>query len=230
LSGLILGIETATARGGVALVSGAGELVGETTLLSQEGHSERVLPALEQLLKLLGLTLRALAAVAVSSGPGSFTGLRTGIATAKGLAFSLGLPLYGIPTLEALAAGAPPGTGFVCACLNARRGEVYRSLFRAGPAGPVRVGPDAVVAAGEFAAELPAACLLVGELPPRWSERPASRNHSWLPSPALANHPRASAVALLGLEALRQGRPSELGSLQPRYVRPPDAVARRTVR
>lgn len=227
MSGLILGIETATARGGVALVSGEGEIVGETTLLSEEGHSERILPALEQLLKLQGLTPGALTAVAVSSGPGSFTGLRTGIATAKGLAFSLRLPLYGIPTLEALAAGAPSGAGFVCACLNARRGEVYRSLFRAGPAGPVRLGPDAIVAARAFAAELPEDCLIIGDLPPRWSEWSATRNRRWHPAPAIANHPRAAAVALLGLEALRQGRPSELGSLQPRYVRPPDAVVRR---
>lgn len=214
----------------MALVSGAGELVGETTLLSLEGHSERILPALDHLLKLLGLSPRSLAAVAVSSGPGSFTGLRTGIATAKGLAFSLGLPLFGIPTLDALAASAAPFADLVCACLNARRGELYRALFRSTPGGLARIGPDEVVAARTFLAELPGDCLVIGDCPHIFAEGSGVIAHHFRQAPAHLNHPRAAAVALLGLEALRLGRPSEIVSLQPRYVRTPDTGARGAAR
>ena len=161
----MLGIETATVMGGVALVSGGGDLLGEITLRNHESHSERMLPALEWLLATLGLSLRDCEAVAVSQGPGSFTGLRAGVATAKGLSFSLRVPLFGIPTLEALAANAPPGEGPLCAVLNARRGEVFRALFERRHDELRRLGPDSLMPLGALADELPAGCLVVGELP-----------------------------------------------------------------
>jgi len=231
-SRLVLGIETATAHGGVAIVSRAGEIIGETTLLSRESHAELLLPALERLLSQLGSSRRDLIAVAVSSGPGSFTGLRTGIATAKGLAFSLGVPLYGIPTIETLAANAAcgasaaPGTEPVCAVLNVRRGEVFRALFRFGPSGLERTDADALVPAGELAAGLPAGALVLGEIPRALIEETRDRERRWRIAPEHLNHPRAAVVATSGLRALREGRPSELHSLQPAYARAPDAAVR----
>lgn len=223
-SGLVLGIETASALGGVALVSDAGDLLGEITLRNHENHAERILPALDWLLATLGSAPSALAAVAVSSGPGSFTGLRAGIAAAKGLSFSLGVPLYGVPTLEALAANAPPGDGPVCAVLNARRGEVFRAHFGSGPAGPERLGPDALVPVAALAGELPAGCLLIGELPPL-SPDPFPPGGAVRLAPPHLRHPRAAVIALLGLAALGAARDSELGTLLPRYLRPWDAAA-----
>ena len=213
--------------GGVALVSDTGELLGEITLRNHESHSERMLPALEWLLATLGLSLRDCAAVAVSQGPGSFTGLRAGIATAKGLAFSLGVPLFGIPTLEALAANAPPGAGPVCAVLNARRGEVFRALFRRGPTGPQRLGPDRLVPLQSFADELPDDCLVLGELPASFCEMlpPAVVYGS---PPPISAHPRAAVIAALGSAARDASRASELTTLMPHYLRPCDAVAGRT--
>jgi len=226
VTGLVLGIETATVMGGVALVSDAGELLGEITLRNHESHSERMLPALEWLLATLGRSLLDCAAVAVSQGPGSFTGLRAGIATAKGLAFSLGVPLFGIPTLEALAANAPPGAGPVCAVLNARRGEVFRALFRRGPAGPQRLEPDRLVPLQSFADELPADCLVVGELPASSGGMPAPGRGVRFAPPHLG-HPRAAVIAALGNVARSAKRPSGLTSLLPLYLRPCDAVAGR---
>jgi tRNA threonylcarbamoyladenosine biosynthesis protein TsaB len=224
VTGLVLGIETATVMGGVALVSDTGELLGEITLRNHESHSERMLPALEWLLATLGLSLRDCAAVAVSQGPGSFTGLRAGIATAKGLSFSLGVPLFGISTLEALAANAPPATGPVCAVLNARRGEVFRALFGRGPAGPQRLEPDRLVPLQSFADELPADCLIVGELPASFGEMlPPHRGVRF--APALLGHPRAAVIAALGSAARDASRASELTTLMPHYLRPCDAVA-----
>jgi len=222
--GFVLGIETATVLGGVALVSGSGELLGEITLRNHESHSERILPAADWLLKTLGITLRDLAAVAVSQGPGSFTGLRAGIATAKGLAFSLGVPLFGIPTLEALAANSPPGAGLVCAVLNARRGEVFRALFRSEPTGLQRLEPDSLVPLCSLADELPAGCLVIGELPGSLSEtHPPGRGVRFAP-PHLG-HPRAAVIAALGCVARGASRASGLTTLLPHYLRHCDAVA-----
>jgi len=225
-AGLVLGLETATVLGGVALVSGSGELLGEITLRNHESHSERLLPALAWLLATLGLSLRACAAVAVSEGPGSFTGLRAGIAAAKGLAFSLDLPLYGVPTLDALAANATPGAGTVCAVFGARRGEVFRAYYRSGSSRPERLGPDRLLPLRSFADELPADCLVVGELPDSFTAMlPPGRAVRFAP-PQLA-HPRAAVIAALGGEAHGASRASQLTTLMPHYLRPCDAVPAR---
>ena len=221
---LVLGIETATVMGGVALVSADGELLGEVSLRNHESHSERILPALEWLLATLGLSRQAIAAVAVSQGPGSFTGLRAGIASAKGLAFSLGIPLYGIATLEALATNAPPGEGSVCAVLCARRGEVYYALFHRGPERPQRLGPDRLLPLNSLADELPVGCLVIGELPPSFLDM-LSPDRAIRDAPAHLCHPRAAVIALLGSAAYSACRSSQLTSLMPDYLRPFDAVA-----
>jgi tRNA threonylcarbamoyladenosine biosynthesis protein TsaB len=223
-AGLVLGIETATGLGGVALVSDSEGLLGEVTLRNHESHSERMLPALDWLLATLNLSPSDLAAVAVSQGPGSFTGLRAGVATAKGLAFSLGVPLFGIPTLDALAASAPPGSGQMCAVLGARRGEVFRSLYRSGSGGPERLGPDLLLPLRSLADELPDGCLVLGELPASFIELlPAGQAVRFAP-PHLA-HPRAAVIAALGSAALGAARASELTTLLPHYLRPWEAVA-----
>ena len=220
LTGLVLGIETATALGGVAVVSGDGRILGEVTLLGRESHSERIIPAAGELLAAIGAEQADLAAVAVSSGPGSFTGLRTGLAAAKGLAFARALPLFGVPTLETLAANAPAGSGAVCAVINARRGECFRALFSAA-AGPVRQSPDELVAEGDLAAGLPAGCLVLGDPPSSLRARRMAPPLRF--GPAHLNHPRAAVVALAGHAALRSGRPSELATLLPGYLRAPGA-------
>lgn len=222
-AGLVLGIETATVLGGVALVSGGGELLGEITLRNAESHAERILPAAAWLFSTLGFGASELAAVAVSQGPGSFTGLRAGIATAKGLAFALGVPLYGVSTLDALAAGAAPGAGTVCALFGARRGEVFRAFFAVGREGPQRLGPDRLLPFRALADELPENCLVVGELPPACAALlPPGRTLRL--APRHLAHPRAAVIAALGSAAAAVGRASELATLMPQYLRPCDAV------
>lgn len=221
---LVLGIETATDCGGVALV-GASGLLGEVALRGVESHAERILPAAERLLAALALPLDAVAAVAVSAGPGSFTGLRTGIAAAKGLALARGVPLYGVPSLLALARNAPAGAGPVAALLDARRGEHYRALFRRGRAGLEPDGAEHLVATAALLAGLPCGCLVAGELPPDRALEATLRSLGAQLLPEHLRRPHAEVVAREGLARLARRAATELETLVPRYVRPPDAKA-----
>ena len=124
----ILAIETATLAGGVALMD-AQRLIAEYRLNVAVHHSERILLAIDHLLKESQTPLSHLDAIAVSIGPGSFTGLRVGLATAKGLATGSGLPLVLVPTLEAMSAAFPYSSCLIAPMLDARRGEVYWALF-----------------------------------------------------------------------------------------------------
>src|SRR3972149_8068329 len=103
---LVLGVETSTMQGGVARV-GEDCLVSEYLLNVEATHSERLLPAIERMLCDAGMGLEAVSGIAVSIGPGSFTGLRIGLSTVKGPDYATGLPVVGIPTLEALAWTVP---------------------------------------------------------------------------------------------------------------------------
>jgi tRNA threonylcarbamoyladenosine biosynthesis protein TsaB len=218
-AGTVLGIETATSRGSVALCR-EGELLGELTLANPRSHSERLLPAVELLLASASMSTGDLAAVAVSAGPGSFTGLRIGVAAAKGLAFSREIPLYGIPTLQVLAANASPGVSSVCAVIDARRGEVFSSLN----------GEEAIISApADLAASLPDGTLVLGELPPPLAELLRKREKDGIAlAPAHQSAPRAAVVALHGAALLSSGKGSEAEGLVPFYLRPSDAEANRS--
>ncbi len=125
----ILALETATLAGSAALLEG-GRVIGQSLLDVALTHSERLLAMVDRLLQDSGWDVAVLDALAVSVGPGSFTGLRVGIATVKGLAMSLGLPVAPVPTLDALASNLPFADAPVCPLLDARKGEVYLSLYR----------------------------------------------------------------------------------------------------
>lgn len=150
----VLAIETATADGSVALR--VGDRTGEKSLQWRASFRE-VAPAIEELMAEAGLSWANLDAIAVPSGPGSFTGLRVGAALALGLSKTVARPLYGVPTLAAVAeAYAPPGASRVCATLDARRGRRYAALYereRDGlwrlVAGPVDATPPEVDALAE---------------------------------------------------------------------------------
>jgi len=225
----VLGLETATFCGGVAVVR-RGTVLGELMLRSPRSHSERLIPAIESLLGPLGLTTGDLGAVSVSAGPGSFTGLRVGVAAAKGLAFALDIPLYGVPTLELLAANAAPGAGAVRPLLDARRGELFTALYRFGQGRLKQVEEAGIVTPAGLEERLEPETLMVGEISPALRERISRRFRGvHFASPPLS-YPRASAAALAGAERLAAGAPSETASLAPTYLRPSDAEAGRAAK
>jgi tRNA threonylcarbamoyladenosine biosynthesis protein TsaB len=127
----VLAIESATARGGVAVVGPDG-VAAEISAHVPRGHLEWLVPAIAGVLDRAGITPRAIDGLAVSIGPGGFSSLRVGVATASAWAHACGLPLIAVPTLEILAAGVE-GAGLVLAAIDARRGEVAAALFRGGP-------------------------------------------------------------------------------------------------
>jgi len=250
----LLALETATSPGGVALLRGDGSVV-ERALTPGAPTSESLLPAIDALLRETGVGLAELGGFAVSIGPGSFTGLRVGVATVKGLAFGAEQPIAPVPTLAALACAAPPADGPVVALLDARRGEVYAAGYAAGPAAAASTGapdallegpfgvPDALLEglcglpdalpeglydADSIARRLPASCRLVGEGVATCGSALRERIGPGVRLLADVLAPRAADVARIGAALLARGESARAEALAPRYVRRAEAEVRRT--
>ena len=164
---LALGIDTSTNLGSVG-VAGSGGIAAELNVRSDLTHSVRLLPAVRGVLAPLGVTAADVDVFAVAAGPGSFTGLRIGMATAKGLAFAAGRPLVAYSTLETMAMALhdsmPEAAGrIVCVMLNAGRGEVYRGLFRCESGAAAAILPEAALPPEAAAEGIPEGCLLCGD-------------------------------------------------------------------
>jgi tRNA threonylcarbamoyladenosine biosynthesis protein TsaB len=221
---LILAVETATSVVGAALLRGEA-LVAELTSEDARPPSERLLPLIDALLARAGAGLAEVGAFAVSVGPGSFTGLRVGIATVKGLAFESGRPVAAVPTLAALALSAQGGRAPVAVLLDARRGEVYAAAWDAG--GRSLLG-ETVLAPAALAERLPPETRVVlGEGAAFAAPFLAARCRVLGPPHGAA---RASAVGVLGARALARGEGVPAERIAPRYVRRAEAEARRTGR
>src|SRR5512142_2379760 len=124
----VLGIETSTKTGSVAVVSDKA-VIAQYSLNIEITHSERLMSTVDRVLKDTGIALSQLDGFAVATGPGSFTGLRIGVSTVKGLAFATGKPVAAVPTLFALAWNVPHAAWPVCPLLDARKKEVYAAVY-----------------------------------------------------------------------------------------------------
>ncbi len=220
---MILAIETATPHGSVALVSG-GAVLGEIVLPPGRQLSETFLPAV------IALTAgRPAARVAVSAGPGSFTGLRVGMAAAKGFCFGWGVPLIPVPTLHALALRYPVAGATICPVLDARKKEVYAGLFRWDAGVCVRLCPDMAVAPEALPGKLPPGKVLFcgdGTAPfgPLLRERLGER--ALFPVPG-DEFPRASSVGRLAALLAPGGADAGVRSAVPAYIRASEAETKR---
>lgn len=221
---LLLALETATEAASVALLRD-GELLAASDLPADRPASEALLPAILELLAAHALEPVSLDAFAVSIGPGSFTGLRVGVATAKGLAFGAGRCVAPVPTLAALA--ATQGRGCVAAVLDARRGELYAAAHRAeDPLAEPLWGP-CVLGPAELAARVGAGWRVVGAAVPGVAQALRARFGEAV---ALAGPSRPDAVTVgrLGARLLEGGHGVAAAELAPRYVRRAEAEVRRT--
>jgi tRNA threonylcarbamoyladenosine biosynthesis protein TsaB len=225
---LILAVESATPSGSVALVSG-GRVLGERMLPRERQVSGTFLAAIDRLLGETGRGQDAVTHVAVSAGPGSFTGLRVGMAAAKGFCFGWGLPLVPVSTLHALALRFPGGEALVCPVLDARKREVYAGVFRWEGGECLRVHPDAAVPPDALPGWFPKGTVFFcgdGTIPYGALFRARMGERVRFPPPG-EGLPRASSVGLLAERMVRAGEAKEARTVVPAYLRPSEAEGRR---
>jgi len=218
----VLAVDTSTMAGGVALVED-GHIVGESLLDVRTTHSERLMLAIDRVLADAGWEPRRLNGLAVTVGPGSFTGLRIGLAAVKGLALALGCPIASVPTLDAMAAGLPWAMLPVCAVLDARKGELYASLYRWDGAAMRREWEYLALSPDALAARLDEPVIGIGD---GAALVPSPRVRVMLP---MRRGPSAAVVGLLGEERLRRGETVTPTALLPTYLRPSEAELKRRV-
>lgn len=221
--GMILGIETAVERVGVALGDGSG-ILASARLASDRRHAESLTPMIAFVLEQAGVQVSDLSAIAVDVGPGLFTGMRVGIAAAEAMAWALEIPLVGVCSLDALALEAARGTETVAVALDARRSEVYWALYRPTGTGgePVRItepcvsGPDDLAVLLADRAE-DVTCAGSGFIRHADSLEAAWTHHTGLTGPS------AEAVVAIGAHRVAIDATVPAGGLEPMYLRAPDA-------
>jgi len=217
---VILALETATPRGSVALVAG-GEARAEAFLPPGPRTSGSYLSAVEALFAAAGATTGDVSAVAVSAGPGAFTGLRVGMSAAKGFCYGWGVPLVPVPTLLALAHRFPGEGRIVCPVQDARRGEVYAALFRWNGGELARLSPDMAIAPALLPGRIPDGDVLLcgdGVTPFGALFREALGDRAIL---VLGEEglPHASAVGIVGERIFREDGGEDPGAAVPFYLR-----------
>jgi tRNA threonylcarbamoyladenosine biosynthesis protein TsaB len=217
---LILAMDTATERGSLALVA-EDQVLMEYALESHGTYLTRLMPGVAALFTDTGKDLADLAGVAVSLGPGNFTGLRIGLATAKTLAWSLKCPLVPVPTMEVLAAQFPFNPYPIGVVIDAKRGEVFWGLFECPKDQPQLLEGPLRLAAADLPPRLPRPLLLTG---PGLEVHLGVLTHELSPEIALAppemRAPRAPTLARLARHRMEQGLTSNPAQLVPTYLRP----------
>jgi tRNA threonylcarbamoyladenosine biosynthesis protein TsaB len=222
---VILALETATLCGSVAIVSPDGCLA-EFSLQSGETHSRRLLAGIDWLLKETGINWQAIDAIAASQGPGSFTGLRIGLATAKGLALAGAKKLIGIGTLDGLAAqffGA--GEILLCPVLDARKKEVYCGFYKCDTHGIPRIQGQYMVISPELLSEkIDEPAVLLGDGARVYRDLFTKRLGDLIKAaPSGLFFPRAASIGLLALEKWQQAEFLDPSGAEPIYIRPSEA-------
>lgn len=209
-------------------------LLGEYTINHKKTHSQTLLPMLDEVAKMLELDLKTVDAIAVAAGPGSFTGLRIGAATAKGLGLALAKPLIAVPTVDALAYNLGETDRMICPIMDARRSQVYTGIYcyTDGMLDPIR--PQAAVSVAELAQtlnELDHEVIFLGDGVPVYREQLEQLLEiPYSFAPAHLNRQRAGAVGALAEIYYRAGKYQPAEELVPEYLRKSQAEREREER
>jgi tRNA threonylcarbamoyladenosine biosynthesis protein TsaB len=220
---IFLGMDTSTSCGTVALVSEKG-LIAEYSLNLSRTHSQRLLPGIEKILKDTGMRLDQIDGIAVTVGPGSFTGLRIGLSTAKALALATRNPLVGIPSLDVLAENVPYCSLTLCPVLDARRGELFAAFYRWKQEGSLERFTDYLSIQPDMLLErIEEPVLFVGDGALHYEDKLRDKGPLVSIAPAELHYPRASVLCRLAMvQREKEGgvHPRDLKAL---YVRASDA-------
>jgi tRNA threonylcarbamoyladenosine biosynthesis protein TsaB len=223
---IILGIDTTSPYCGVSLLKD-GALMGNIKLNSGNTHSVVLMPSINNLLKSSGLSISDVDLFAVTSGPGSFTGVRIGVSTVKGLAFASDKPVMCISTLRCLAENLNGFSGIICPIMDARRNQVYTGVYafdedeltNVVEQQPIEI--DKLVAILEdLYKETGKMIVFLGDGVPvfrRYIDEKLSAKHTYAPAPS--NRQRASSVATLGLKYYNEGQAVKHEEYTPEYLR-----------
>jgi len=225
----ILGIDSSSLVASVAIVTDD-VLTAEYTVNFKKTHSQTLLPMFDEVVKMLELDMDSIDAIAVSGGPGSFTGLRIGTATAKGLGLALKKPLIHVPTVDAMAYNLWGSDGLICPIMDARRNQVYTGLYHC-KWELETVKEQCAMDMLELIEELNAIgepVIFLGDGVPVY--RKQAEEHMRVPyvfAPAQNNRQRAASVAALGMEYYKQGKIVTAAEFEPDYLRKSQAERER---
>ena len=229
---LLLAFETSAKAASVALFDGE-KLLGESYQNTGLTHSQTLLVMAQDLLKQCSKTPSDVQAVAVANGPGSFTGVRIGVAAAKGFAWGSEIPCYGVSTLEAMALGLGAYEGIICPVMDARRSQVYNALFDASQANLTRIAPDRAISLEDLGAELKNAekpIFLVGDGSKLCYDTLKDTVPNLVMPAENRMHQRAVGVGLAALQAIAAGEAGDGNALAPNYLRLSQAERERLAR
>jgi tRNA threonylcarbamoyladenosine biosynthesis protein TsaB len=223
----ILALDTATKSCSIAVVDKE-SLLAEVTIVKEQTHSKHLMDIIDWVMGMSALKISELDGVAVTKGPGTFTGLRIGISSAKGLAMAAGIPIVGVSSLEALAMQAAPSQHLICPLLDARRSEVYFSRYRFQKGRLIAEIEENVSTPAEAVSDIDEPCIFIG-------------NGAWLYhdsildkmgelahfAPSAQHTIRASTVAVLGMDKFKNVELDDGYALLPHYIRKSDAELNR---
>lgn len=225
----ILGIESSSLVASAAILTDC-IVTAEYSVNYKKTHSQTLLPMIDEIVRMTETDLEEIEAIAVSAGPGSFTGLRIGAATAKGLGLALEKPLIAVPTLDATAYGLFGAAALICPIMDARRSQVYNGLYRFEKTFQTLV-PSRALGMAELIAELNVRnerVIFLGDgVPVYRAEIEAGMKTEYAFAPANLNRQRASSVAALGAEYFRAGRTVSAADFAPEYLRKSQAERER---
>lgn len=229
----LLGLDSSGLVASVAIVEDD-NLLGEYTVNYKKTHSQTLLPMLDEVAKMIELELDTIDAIAIAGGPGSFTGLRIGSATAKGLGLALNLPIINVPTVDALAYNLAGHSDMVCPLMDARRNQTYTGLYRFHRNELEVVREQCAVGIDEIIEDINGRGVPVVFLGDGVAVFKAYiEEHTQVPysfAPAHVNKQRAGAVAVLGMKYFAEGRFETAEAHKPEYLRLSQAERERNAR
>ena len=229
----LLGIDSSGMTASAAIVSGD-ILVAEFTVNNKQTHSQTLLPMIDQVVKMSGIGLEELDGIAVAAGPGSFTGLRIGSSTAKGMALALNKPIIPVPTLEGMAYRMAGFGGVICPLMDARRSQVYTGIYRMSGSRMECLLEQCAVDILDIAAkvnELNENVVFLGDgVPVHRAVLEEKIKVSYQFAPLHLNRQSAASVTALGMNYMEEGKIEDAKDHKPIYLRQSQAERERAKR